>query len=264
MSTISATDTGGCLVEPPDRVISFIVRGPWAHFRRIEGNIVKQTYRIIPRTTVAGLTAAILGIGRDEYYDLFEQGESAVAIEPRSELRTIRMPMNTLSTAEEDMTNVPRRGRKLQVGLPNPSKPRQQHNYEVLVDPAYRIDLWMSDDHLNSRLREMLSRGESHYVPSLGLSEHLATVRYDGEHEVGPGPDGLVDVDSVVPEYVDSIIPDRASRYELERWPAYMESDEGGRKTTGYASVAYNPDGGSLTVDGIEAARVDGRTVLFT
>jgi len=48
----------------PKRCLSFTIRGPWGHFRRIEGNIVKQTYRIIPRTTVAGLLAAVVGIER--------------------------------------------------------------------------------------------------------------------------------------------------------------------------------------------------------
>lgn len=265
MSTASSDGQGErILPDPPDTVLSFTVRGPWAHFRRIEGNIVKQTYRTIPRTTIAGLTAAILGIGRDEYYDLFAPERSAVAIEPVSPLRTIRLPMNTLSTAEEDMTHVPRRGRKLKIGLPDPAKPRQQHNYEVLVDPAYRIDLRMDGEEPNTRLREALDSGESHYVPSLGLSEHLASVTYHGEFDVSSGPIGTVDVDSVVPEYVDSIVPDRDTRYELERWPAFMEAGDGGRKTTGFTSIAYSPDGDALTVRDVETAVVDGRTVLFT
>lgn len=265
MSPLSSDEKEmGVLATPPQRVISFTIEGPWAHFRRIEGNIVKQTYRTIPRTTVAGLTAAMLGIGRDEYYELFAPDQSAVAIEPVSELRTMKLPMNTLSTADEDMTRVPRHGRKLRIGLPNPTKPRQQHNYEVLVEPGYRIDLWMADEGANDRLREILAAGESYYVPSLGLSEHLCDVTYHGEFEVEPGPSGTVEVDSIVPEQVDSVIPSPESRYELERWPAYMAADDGGRTTTGFASVAYNPDGESLTVRDVDTATVDGRTVLFT
>lgn len=252
------------IADPPESVLSFEVSGPWAHFRRIEGNVVKQTYRTIPRTTVAGLVAAVLGLGRDEYYDLFALGKSAVAIEPLSKLRTMRMPMNTLSTAEEDITSVPKRGRKLRIGLPNPAKPRQQHNYEVLVEPAYRIDLRLASDQANEQLRKTLAAGESHYVPSLGLSEHLANVTYLGEHDVEPHSSGEVIVDSVVPERVDSIVPNRDTRYELEQWPAFMEADSGGRTTTGFASVAYSPDGDALTVRGVDAVTVDGRNVLFT
>src|SRR6056297_2375176 len=98
-----------------DRVVgetclSFTVRGEWAHFRRIEGNIVKQTYRLMPRTSIAGMLAGMLGLGRDKYYDLFGQDVSAVAIQPESRLRTMNVPQNTLSTAKENIQMHPKRG----------------------------------------------------------------------------------------------------------------------------------------------------------
>jgi CRISPR-associated protein Cas5h len=244
--------------------LSFTVSGPWGHFRRIEGNIVKQTYRVIPRTTVAGLIAAMLGIERDGYYDLFAPGDSLVAIDPVSELRTMKLPMNTLSTADEHLASLNPRG-KLSVKLPDPSKPRQQHNYEVLVDPAYRIDVWLSDDDRYEELRSLLDSGESYYVPSLGLSEHLATVDYHGEFPIEPGPDAeTVTVDSTVPEAVDSIVPEPDTRYQIEQTPAFMETDDGGRTTSAFVSYAYNPDGGSLRLTDVSTRRVDGRAVVFT
>nr|WP_206039335.1 type I-B CRISPR-associated protein Cas5b [Halomicrobium mukohataei] len=244
--------------------MSFTVRGPWGHFRRIEGNIVKQTYRVIPRTTVAGLIAAMLGIERDGYYDLFAPGNSLVAIEPVSELRTMKLPMNTLSTADEHLSSLNPRG-KLSIKLPDPSKPRQQHNYEVLVDPAYRIDVWLADDERYEQFRSLLEAGESYYTPSLGLSEYLATVEYHGEYPIETGPTGgTVTVDSTVPEAVDSIRPDPETRYQIEQPPAFMERDDGGRTTSAFVSYAYNPDGGPLQVDDISTQRIDDRTVVFT
>jgi len=247
----------------PERCLSVTVRGPWGHFRRIEGNVVKQTYRVIPRTTVAGLFAAVLGIGRNEYYDLFGPDASAVAVEPVAPLRTVNMPMNTLSTANEAMTSLNPRG-KISVKLPDPTKLRQQHNYEVLVDPAYRIDLWLADEERFSELVEMLDAGRSHYVPSLGLSEHLAELDYHGTFDVHPGPsDGDVAVDSAVPDAVEDVIPDPDARCQIEESPAFMAADDGGRTTTGFTSYAYNPDADPLTVRNPETARVDGRTVMF-
>lgn len=247
----------------PERCLSVTVRGPWGHFRRIEGNVVKQTYRVMPRTTVAGLIAAVLGIGRDEYYDLFAPGASAVAIEPVAPLRTVNMPVNTLSTANEAMTSLNPRG-KISVKLPDPTKLRQQHNYEVLVDPSYRIDLWLQDDERFTELASMLDDGRSHYVPSLGLSEHLAELDYHGTFEVQAGPDdGDVAVDSAVPNAVEDVIPDPEARCQIEESPAFMEADSGGRTTTRFTSYAYNPDAGSLTVRNPETAYVDGRTVMF-
>ncbi len=252
------------LPDDAEMCLSFTVTGPWGHFRRIEGNIVKQTYRVIPRTTVAGLIAAMLGIERDGYYDLFAPGESLVAIEPTSELRTMKLPMNTLSTADEHLASLNPRG-KLSIKLPNPSKPRQQHNYEVLVDPAYRIDVWLDDDERYDQLRSLLESGKSYYVPSLGLSEYLATVNYHGEFPIEQGPSGdTVTVDSTVPEAVDSIVPDPETRYQVEQTPAFMERDDGGRTTSAFVSYAYNPDGGSLTFTDLSTYSVDGRTVVFT
>lgn len=256
-------DGGGGDVHSPDRCLSFTVSGPWGHFRRVEGNIVKQTYRVIPRTTVAGLVAAMLGIGRDEYYNLFAPDASAVAIEPVEEIRTMNMPMNTLSTAKESMKTLNSRG-SLSISFPDSTENRQQHNYEVLVEPSYRIDLWLDNDETYARLRETLKEGRSHYVPSLGLSEYLAEVEYHGEFEVNEGTSGeVVDVSTTVPS--DSIIPDAGTEFRMEKPPAYMEADSGGRRTTAFVSYSYSPDAEPLTVQAkeIETKEVDGRQVVF-
>ncbi|SEL42653.1 type I-B CRISPR-associated protein Cas5b [Haloferax larsenii] len=249
-------------VETP-QCLSLTIRGPWGHFRRIEGNIVKQTYRIIPRTTVAGLLAAVLGIERDGYYDLFAPGNSAVAIEPVEPLRTVNMPVNTLSTAAESMKSLNSRG-KISIKLPDPTKPRQQHNYEVLVDPAYRLYVWLSDSDQFDALHHTLSQGKSQYVPSLGLSEYLADIRYHGQFAVEDDPTtDVVAVDSAVPNAVDRVIPDTETRCQIEESPAFMQADGSGRTTTGFTSYAYNPDAGPVHVRDPDTNIVDGRTVMF-
>ncbi|WP_138006909.1 type I-B CRISPR-associated protein Cas5b [Halalkalirubrum salinum] len=247
----------------PNQCLSFTVRGPWGHFRRIEGNIVKQTYRIIPRTTVAGLLAAVMGIERDGYYDMFAPNKSAVAIQPVREIRTINMPMNTLSTASGNLQSLNGRG-KLSIKLPDPTTLRQQHNYEVLVDPAYRIDIALSDNERYTELKETLAAGKSHYVPSLGLSEYLAEIEYHGEFAVEAGAKkGRVLVDSAVPNAVDDVVIDIGTRCQIEESPAFMQADDGGRTTTGFTTYSYNPDAEPLSVRNVETAHVDGRTVVF-
>jgi CRISPR-associated protein Cas5h len=247
----------------PGRCLSVTVRGPWGHFRRVEGNVVKQTYRIIPRTTVAGLLAAVLGIERDGYYDLFGPDVSRIAVEPTSPLRTLNMPMNTLSTAAGDLQSINSRG-KVTVKLPNPTKLRQQHNYEVLVDPEYRIDIALSDEERYRKLRETLAAGKSYYVPSLGLSEYLAELEFHGEFDILGGPTGdEVTVDSAVPNAVERVIPELDTRCQVEESPAFMVKDSGGRTTTEFTPYVYNPDAEGLRVRDIVANSVDGRTVVF-
>jgi CRISPR-associated protein Cas5h len=247
----------------PKRCLSLTIRGPWGHFRRVEGNVVKQTYRIIPRTTVAGLLAAVLGIERDGYYELFGPERSAVAIEPVRELRTLNMPMNTLSTASGDLWSLNGRG-KISIKLPNPTKLRQQHNYEVLVEPAYRVDVALADHDCYERLHEALAAGKSHYLPSLGLSEHLAEIEFHGEFAIEDSTvEGDASVDSAVPNAVDDIVLDPDTRCGIEESPAFMTADSSGRTTTAFTAYTYSPDAESLRVKNVDASQVDGRTVVF-
>jgi len=247
----------------PETCLSFELRGDWGHFRRVEGNIVKQTYRIIPRTTVAGLVAAMLGLERDSYYEAFGPSVSAVAIEPIDELRTINIPQNTLSTAKEHMTTMPSRGHA-RISMPDPTELRQQHNYEVLVDPAYRVDVRLANDELRDRLRDRLRDGTAYYPPSLGLSEYLAEVTYLGEFDVTPRPPETTAVDSTVLEAVDSVELTPNTKVKVERSPAFMKADSGGRKTTAFQSLAYATDGEPLRVQDVETHEIDGRRVMFS
>jgi len=247
-----------------EHCLSFVVEGDWAHFRRIEGNIVKQTYRIIPRTTVAGMIAAMLGLSRDSYYDLFRSNRSAIAIQPLRTLRTVNVPINCLSTAGSDIQMCPSRGHA-RVGLVDPSTLRQQHNYEFLVDPSYRIDLWLDDTDIYDRIRDHLESGTSEYVPSLGLSECLASIEYLGEFRIEDGPaDTTVSVDSAVIDAVDSVHPEADRQVRVERSPGFMKADPGGRTTSGFLSVAYARSADPLTASGVRTSSVDGRTVMFS
>lgn len=246
----------------PQTCLSFEIRGPWAHFRRVEGNIVKQTYRIIPRTTVAGLVAAMLGLERDSYYKAFGPDVSSIAIEPLAPLRTMNMPQNTLSTAKEHMTTMPSHGHA-RISMPDPTKLRQQHNYEVLVDPAYRIDVRLADEELRAQLGAHLQGGTAYYVPSLGLSEHLAEVDYLGEFEASPREAESVRVESAVVDAVDNVELEPGTEVRVEHSPAFMEADSGGRTTKAFQSLTYAAGADPLLVHDVNTHEVDDRRVMF-
>lgn len=253
------------------RCLSLTVEGPWGHFRRVDGNAMKTTYRIMPRTTVAGLLAAVVGYDRDAYYDVFARGASGVAIQPLSSLRTINLPEISLTTASKGMKSVNARG-KVTIRYPDPTTDRQRSNYEVLVGPRYRIDVWTDDDAFYERLRDRLERGESYYTPSLGLSEFLAEVTYHGEFEAEPVTyDDSTTVVSTVPD-PDTVRPSAGTTIRTERSPGYMErtsapGEFSGRRTTGFVTQTFvAPAEGetpSLEVTGGTVHRVDGREVVF-
>lgn len=227
----------------PDRCLSFTVRSTWGHFKRVGRSVTKQTYRIPPRTTVAGMLAAIVGAERDSYYDVFGVDNAAIAITPLSDIRTVNIPTVGVGTdpGQDVTTTVGNYYSEYNVTYQDTTKDRQLHAYEVLADPAYRIDVALEDETFYDDLRNHLESGTAVYPPSLGKSEYLAVIE---DVESGRSPsrvdtDDLVDIDSVVPGSLSDAIPQGGVTYGTERSPAVMERADGGRRTTRFDDYVY-------------------------
>jgi CRISPR-associated protein Cas5h len=157
----------------------------------------------------------------------------------------------------------------IKVKYPDSTDNRQIHSYELVVEPAYRIDVAVEDERFYSALKHRLETGTSFYPPSMGLSEYLAwTEAVDelGQFEYRPESlkaEGTVDVDSAVPNGVDGIVPQAGVTYEIERVPGYMETHDGGRRTTGFVDYAFADGSLQVQSDSIQAAEIDGHVVAF-
>jgi len=255
----------------PDRCLSFTVSSSWGHFKRVGRTVTKQTYRIPPRTTVAGMLAAIVGRDRDSYYDTFAADNASVAITPVSDLRTINIPTVGLGTDPgQDVTSTAGSYySNYTVTYQNTAGDRQLHAYEVLAEPAYRIDVAVENEMFYDQLREHLNGGTSVYPPSLGKSEYLASVDnvvVDAE----PTPietSEHTDIDSVVPGSLSETIPQGRVSYGVERSPAVMERAGGGRRTTRFDDYVFTQQADAAVRIGADTdhtpVEVGGRTVIF-
>ena len=240
--------------------LSFTVAGPWAHFRRIDTTTEKLTYRVIPRTTVAGLIAAVLGEPRDSYYETFARDASAIAISPACPLETQSIPQLTLPTSDGDIKTAEGLSGKSVVDPAEIATERKRRTFEYLVDAAYRIDVVLDDTETFDRLRDFLETGRSTYGPYLGKTECLATISDVTQSTVEAG--GNVDaVTSTVPE--EYVIPEPGTPLRMERTPAYMAADETGRKTTGFVSYGYAPGDETLRAPDAPVMTVDDRPICF-
>lgn len=251
------------------RCLSFTIEGPWAHFRQIDGNSVRRTYRAPPRTTIAGLIAAVIGCERNSYYDIFQAENSAIAISPQTDLNTQNLPENILTTSKSGIKRIGNNRKGIKLSTPDASKARQRQNFEVLSDVEYRVDCWIDDDDAYTDLKTHLENDTAVYTPSLGLSEFLATIEYHGEYTPQPvATDDPVTVDSTVPGGTSVLIPSREATATIERSPAIMETtdatgpDGPGRRTTAYADINVEQTGGELKTTA-PAATVDNRNVVF-
>lgn len=255
----------------PDRCLSIRVASDWGHFRKVGRTSTKQTYGVMPRTTAAGLLAAIVGEPRDSYYDTFGPGTSAVAITPLSDLRTVNIPETVIGTDPDQKTAQTAGSRRSRaITYQDSTQPRQLQVYETLVEPAYRIDVAVEDQSFYDSLRTHVESGTSHYPPSMGLSEHLATVTLDAvdAEPTRVEADGSVAVDSAVPASLEATIPEPGVQYNTERSPATMEAIPGGRRTTRFDDCIYTPSADTpVNVDpsrlDAPVVEVNGRTVVF-
>lgn len=252
----------------PTHCAVFRLESDWGHFRRVGHVDSKQTYRIPPRTTLAGLLAAIVGRDYDSYYDVFQRNNSAIAVTLDFEPRTVTQTKLDLGTnPDESFNSAGGTGRRTaKVKYPDSTAHRQLDTYEYLVEPVYTVAVAVEDEAFWTDLSSHLEAGTAVYPPSMGVSELLASVTFNGIHHPEHTDTGAtVDVDSVVPNAVDNIVPTgETARYE--RVPAFMEADETGRRTTGYVDYAFTNDPESqLTVrtDGIEPVRVGDDIMVF-
>ena len=169
------------------KLLAFDLWGDFALFRMPYTTTSSLTYRLPPKTAIAGLCAAIVGKNRDTYYNLFNGFHYGMKL--ISNLRTTLMPTNYINTKS---------GRYLWDSI---GEPRTQIKAEVLVDPRYRIYVSFDDDQFHSALKDHLVSHKSHYGIYLGAAQMLANFGSVTEYQdLEPLPVQDTQVATAVPE----------------------------------------------------------------
>jgi len=251
----------------PDTCIGFDVTADFAHFRKVGNNSAKPSYRVPPRTTIAGLLAGIMGMPRDSYYDLFSPSSSAVAVVPKELPHTYTMGITTVNTKADDAIQYLPQERSWHHGaeMLTPESyvkyDRQRDTYEMLVDPVYRVYVALADEDVHNELEERLEDSQYHYSPALGLSECIADIRSVDTHTVEPATTDAIDSAA----YDDSaVVPRPGVTVKRDRAPLYMEAADGGRRTTAFGNITYATGDDRLPVDASRTHAVgDHEVVLY-
>ncbi len=250
----------------PETCIGFDVASDYAHFLKVGSNSAKPSYLIPPRTTVAGMIAGIMGMERDSYYDLFSPETSAVSVVPKEMPHTYTMGIKTVNTdASKAIQYLPEdqhwtKSSKMLTPKSYVKHDRQRDTYEMLVNPVYRIYVALRDESVQSDLQNRLENSHYHYSPSLGLSECIAEINNVDIHAVGSTDSDTVNSAA----YDDSVvIPRPGCIIKRERAPLYMESIDGGRRTTEFGNITYASDEGSLPVNKSKSYSVGDHDVVF-
>lgn len=150
-----------------ERLLVFDLVGLMAHFRKFYTNSSSLSYHLPPRTTLAGILAALLARDRDEYYEEFSLERARIGVALKTPVRTLMQTVNYLYTKEQGWdgskghTQIP-----LELVLPRPPE-------RVL---RYRVYFTHEDEALLEELYQQLQAERYKYPLCLGLTECPAWV----------------------------------------------------------------------------------------
>lgn len=218
----------------PNKVALFEIWGDYAFFRRGYTTTSPLTYPFPTRTVLSGIIAAILGIERDCYYEIFEETNSAFALQIINSVKKIRIKQNLIDT-------------KTGFYLWDNDGQRTQIPFEYIKEPRYRIYASLEGRQFDS-LNDLLNEHKSIYTPYLGISECVANFEYAGTFEVSEQKaDGnIIEISSVIP-WSDSIEikPEEGKKYGKVTMPRFMNENRVVRK---YLSYIYESEGKTIKI----------------
>ena len=241
--------------------IVFDIHADFGHFRKPQTAPSPDTYGIMPRTTAAGFIAAMVGLGRDSYYETFGRERSQLAVAVESPVRRQPHGMNYLETAGSDAKTKGANTAGTVTGS------RQPTTIIMLSEPSYRLYVSVDDPELMDAI-DAAARGadpdadggqQPVYTPTMGKSQHITWIEYVGRFpirssppgdETGAADDGTIAIRSAVPGDLIPLEIEPGQQYVTERTPAYMRADDSrsGRRPDGSQTVTYAHGGGPITL----------------
>lgn len=192
-------------------IVAFRYYGKYGHFRKPYSNVSSFSYPFPPRTAIAGLLGAILGVKKERVSETFAEGRLKVGVAIDKEITTITHVTNFRQDSSGQVNysiKLPKKDWALKPlkRIPDSNK-ATQIPMELLRNPSYilYVSLVDSSDELISRIRT-----ERYvYTPCLGLSEFLARLEYVSEGMAKPLKPEEREVSTVICKEDCSLLIDR-------------------------------------------------------
>ena len=205
------------------------------------------THNVIPRSTVEGLVGAILGLQSNEYPEKLEG--SNIAVQILSPIRKHTIEQNFIHETW------------LQTAGQKAHPPTESVDYhwqasqELLVSPKYRI--YFSNPEVDSDLELFLANSKARFIPYLGKSSMIASVKFIGKYRYEKNPSRqYVDVSSIIPffgEYPKIKIVEGVRLSTEDGMSIHMTKD---RASIGTYSAIYSENLNEISVKDAEIYKV--------
>lgn len=236
------------------KMLVFDIWGDFAHFKRIETTTSPLTYPFPMGTALSGLVAAIIGLERDSYYEIFSHQNLLFGVRILNPIRKTRINLSFINTKYgTTLLEVVRTGNPPHTLIP----------LELIKDPKYRIYLQFNPSltNLQEKLKKCLEEHETFYTPYLGISELIANFEFvgefDGEYIEAKKEE---EIHSVLKIESVGIVPEEGKRYGRETIPLYMDTD---RKVIEYGEVVYEMNGQPIRINEGSFYNVNGEHIIL-
>lgn len=232
-----------------DKVIVFDIWGDLGHFKKPYTTTSPLSFAFPPRTTIAGMISAIIGLDKNEYADRFTKLISNIGIRIINPVKKIGISQNLIDTKKAKLFSKIRQ--------------RTQIRIEYIKDPKYRIYFQHQDTTLFERFNTLLKNHESVYTVSLGLSELLANFQYVGQFDLEAiANKAPVEIQTVALEQKVEIEEfEEGKEYFSAHIPLEMNRE---RIVSQFGTVLYERNGNPILVKTRNAFRVEnGEQILF-
>lgn len=210
------------------KCLVFNVKADYGHFKKFYTTSSPLTFSLPPRTAVAGMIGAIIGLDKNSYIQKFSKDDAQIALQIMKPVNKCRVSYNLINTkGKKDYSKI---------------TGRTQVTFELLKNPYYKIYFNHKEKEIYDKLKYNLENKKNHYTVSMGLSEFISEVEYVGEIELEK-----VDADEFV--YIDTAIRfDEKLKVKFEGEKEYFkdtvpnEMNEN-REVTDYAKIFFERNG---------------------
>jgi len=188
-------------------LFSFRYEAKYGHFRKPYSNVSSLSYPFPPRTALAGLLGAILGVQKQDVALRFNEENLKVAVEIERPIRTITHVTSFRQDGSGGINYSIKRSKK--VKNPNELKKIPDWNTAALIpQELLRCPSYIVYINLKSNMSELISRIRTKrfvYTPCMGLSGFLAELDYISEGVGKPLDPGQYDVSTVTDKTYGSL-----------------------------------------------------------
>jgi len=152
-------------------VISFDISGKIAHFRKYYTNNTALSFSIPPRTTIMGMLAAICGLPKDSYYELFSSRNIDIGIALHTRTKKTIHRLNFLSVKGTNDF----RGNKGRIQTPFEIVTGEDLKKTTITYRIFLRPLEISHEDYN-RLKELLQTKGNNFALTLGVASFNANI----------------------------------------------------------------------------------------